>query len=183
MIWQNSIFCSPLKGKSAAEIARLIEEWVLAYVGTPHIFHSDNGREFVNQLLHSLLDQWSSNNITFVNGCPRHSQSQGLVERGNRVIQEKIAATKCEEGYEGKVSFPWASWLPSIMFNMNTQWHATTKEMAYKLVFGQVPRSALVPGASKHVVNEEDMNSVISAFPSKEAPTQSSKGEPPCGVL
>ena len=164
----------PLKDKSAAEIARLIE----AYVGPPHIFHSDNGREFVNQLLHSLLDQWSSNNITFVNRCPCHSQSQGLVERGNRVIQEKIAAIKCEEGYEGELSFPWASWLPRIMFNLNTQWHATTKEMPYKLVFGQVPQSALLPGASRHVVNEEDMNSVISASPPKVVPTPSLKEEP-----
>ena len=47
----------PLKSKSASEVARLIEERVLAYVGPPHIFHSDNGREFVNQLLHSLLDR------------------------------------------------------------------------------------------------------------------------------
>ena len=48
---------------------------------------------------------------------------------------------------------------------MNSQWHAATKEKPYKLVFGQVPWSALVSGASKHVVNEEDMNSVISASP------------------
>ena len=89
--------------------------------------------------------------------------------------QEKIAAIKCEEGYEGELSFPWASWLPRIMLNMNTQWHATTKEMPYKLVFGQVPWSALVPGASKYVVNEEDMNSVISASPPKVAPTPSLK--------
>ena len=47
----------PLKSKSASEAARLIEERVLVYVGPPHIFHSDNGREFVNQLLHSLLDR------------------------------------------------------------------------------------------------------------------------------
>ena len=45
----------PLRDKSANEVATVIEERVLAYVGTPHIFHSDNGKEFVNQLLHSLL--------------------------------------------------------------------------------------------------------------------------------
>ena len=76
----------PLRDKSANEVATMIEERVLAYVGTPHIFHSDNGREFVNQLLHSLLDTWSSGNVTFVTR-PRHSQSQGLVERGNRLYK------------------------------------------------------------------------------------------------
>ena len=126
----------PLKDKSADEVARMIEERVLAYVGPPHIFHSDN---VVNQLLHSLLDTWSSGNVTFVNGRPRHSQSH--IERGNRTIQEKIAAIKHDEGFSGKTTFPWMSWFPRIMFSMNTQMHSTTKEVPYKLVFGQMPRS------------------------------------------
>ena len=100
----NIIF--PLKTKSAQEVAKLFEERVLAYLGPPHIFHSDNGREFVNNILHSLLDRWSSNNVTFVNGCPCHSQSQGLVERNNRVIEDKIAAIKKDEGYDGQMSYP-----------------------------------------------------------------------------
>ena len=54
----------PLKNKSVPEVARLIEERVLVYVGPPHIFHSDNGREFVNQILHSLIERWSSGNVT-----------------------------------------------------------------------------------------------------------------------
>ena len=150
----------PLKDKSADEVARMIEERVLAYVGPPHIFHSDNGREFVNQLLHSLLETWSSGNVTFVNGRPRHSQSQGAVERGNRTIQEKIAAIKHDEGFSGKSSFPWMSWLPRIMFSMNTQIHSTTREVPYKLVFGQMPRCQVVPGAHQHIVMEEEIEEI-----------------------
>ena len=164
----------PLKDKSAAEVAKLIEERVLAYVGAPHIFHSDNGREFVNKLLHSLLDIWSSGNVTFVNGRPRHSQSQGLVERSNRVVEEMIAAIKRDEGYDGALYFPWAAWLPRIMFNMNTQVHSTIKDMPYKLVFGQVPRSALVPNAAEHIVNEEEINAVISSSREPTSLSQSS---------
>ena len=147
----------PLKNKSADEIARMIEERVLAYVGPPHIFHSDNGREFVNQLLHSLLETWSNGNVTFINGRPRHSQSQGAVDTGNRTIQEKIAAIKYDEGYAGKTSFPWMSWLPRIMFSMNTQIHSTTREVPYKLVFGQMPRCQVVPRAEQHIVMEEEI--------------------------
>ena len=134
-------------------------------MGPPHIFHTDNGREFVNALLHSLLDRWSSGNVTFVNGRPRHSQSQGLVERGNRVIQDKIKAIKNDEGYNGESYYAWASWLPRIMFNMNTQHHTTIQDMPYKLVFGQ---AALVPNAEKQIVLEEDIESVtsVSATPS-----------------
>ena len=99
----------PLKDKSADEVARMIEERVPAYVGPPHIFHSDNGREFVNQLPHSLLENWSSGNVTFVNDRPRHSQSQGAVERGNRTIKEKIAVIKHDKEFKGKTLFPWMS--------------------------------------------------------------------------
>ena len=45
----------PLKTKAKDEVAVMLEERVLAYVGPPRIFHSDNGREFVNELLQELL--------------------------------------------------------------------------------------------------------------------------------
>ena len=133
---------------------------MLAYVGPPHIFHSDNGREFVNSLLQSLLDRWSSNNVTFVSGHPQHSKSQGTVERGNRMIEEKIAAIKTDEGFDGKSCYPWASWLPKNMYNMNTQYHSTIKDMPYKLVFGQRLRSAIVPGAPRKIINEEGLGTI-----------------------
>ena len=95
-----------------------------------------------------------------MNGRPRHSQSQGLVERGYSTVQEKIAAIKNDEGFAGKMSFPWVSWLPRIMYSINTQVHTTAKEMPYKLVFGQNPRSHLIPGAEQHIVMEEEITEV-----------------------
>ena len=65
----------------------MFRERVLAYVGAPRIFHSDNGWEFVNQLMRGLLELWNRD-VTLVNGRPRHSQSQGLVERGNREVEK-----------------------------------------------------------------------------------------------
>ena len=173
----NIIF--PLKTKSAQEVAKLFGERVLAYLGPPHIFHSDNGREFVNNILHSLLDRWSSNNVTFVNGCPHHSQSQGLVERSNMVIEDKIAAIKKDEGYDGQMSYPWASWLPRIMFNMNTQYHTTTKETPYKVIFGQMPRHTIVPGEAQHVVQEEDIESFVKPASESSQPPPTESPIPP----
>ena len=48
---------------------------------------SDNGREFVNVIVHKMLDEF---NIKMVNGAPRHSQSQGSVERGNKDIEDLL---------------------------------------------------------------------------------------------
>ena len=71
----------------------MLEERVFAYLGPPRIFHSDNGREFVNQVLSSLVQSWGGE-TTLVNGRPRHSQSQGLVEVGNKHVERKLAAMK-----------------------------------------------------------------------------------------
>ena len=49
------------------------------------------------------------------------------------------------------------------MFNMNTQWHTTIKDMPYKLVFGQSPRGALFPDAAKQIVNEEDLQGITAS--------------------
>ena len=49
---------------------------------------SDNGREFVNQVINDLLRVWQSN-IQLLSGRPRHPQSQGLVERAHQTLPKK----------------------------------------------------------------------------------------------
>ena len=65
------------------------------------------------------------------------------------------------------------SWLPRIMFSMNTQIHSTTREVPYKLVFGQMPRCQVVPRAEQHIVMEEEMEEEITHFssPPKKSPS------------
>ena len=45
----------------------MLHERVLAYLGPPKIFHSDNGREFVNDLIHAMFEKWGGD-VTFVSG-------------------------------------------------------------------------------------------------------------------
>ncbi|GBN53228.1 hypothetical protein AVEN_125682-1 [Araneus ventricosus] len=54
----------------------------------PSNLHSDNGREFCNEILESATQLWPE--IKIVNGKPRHSQSQGSVERANQDIENMI---------------------------------------------------------------------------------------------
>ena len=78
----------------------------------------------------------------FVNGRPRHSQSQGLVEQGNATIERHIANKKATLGLTDK--YPWASWLPKIQYNLNTEVAGGTKKTSYKVVFDQPPRTTII---------------------------------------
>jgi hypothetical protein len=52
----------------------------------PHILQPDNGREFTANAIKELKDMWPDCSI--VHGKPRHTQSQGSVDRGNADIKE-----------------------------------------------------------------------------------------------
>ena len=61
----------------------------------------------MNNLIHAMFKRWGGD-VTFVNGRPRHSQSQGLIERGNCTVEMKIAVMKQDEGHTG-LKYPWVS--------------------------------------------------------------------------
>ena len=152
----------PLKTKSAQEVALSLEQRVLAYMGTPRIFHSNNGREFVNQVLRSLFEKWGGDTI-FVNGRPRHSQSEELVERDNRTLEEKLAKMKEYDptSHTSGAIFPRASFLPRIMYVLNTQVSETTKPVPHELVYGQEARGNFFPGARTGLLNEEGVRNIV----------------------
>ena len=62
--------------------------------GAPIILQSDNGREFVNQVIFNLKKLWKD--LKIVNGRARHPQSQGSIERSNKEI-ENMVVTWCTD--------------------------------------------------------------------------------------
>ncbi|CAF1322349.1 unnamed protein product [Didymodactylos carnosus] len=73
----------PLQNKSASEVAERLRE--LFYVfEPPRLLHSDNGREFVADVIQDLKVLFPG--MYFVRGRPRHPQPQGCVERANGVL-------------------------------------------------------------------------------------------------
>ena len=75
--------------------------------GIPPIVHSDNGREFVND----IVQEWPGQ-ITVVNGRPRNPKCQGLVEQGNHMVKKLLGAHLHE--YKGDGQPTWTEWLPFI---------------------------------------------------------------------
>ena len=96
--WSKFHILFALSRKSAAEVSYNLQNKVFAYFGTPHILHSDNGREFVNEIVQTLVKQWPGN-TTIVNGRPQNPECQGLVEQGNHTMEKLLGA--CFNEHQG----------------------------------------------------------------------------------
>ena len=81
---------------------------VFCYLGTPKILHSDNGREFVNEIVESVVKEWPGE---VINGRPRNPKCQGLVEQGNGTVEKMIGVLIHDDDTDYP---PWSEWLPTI---------------------------------------------------------------------
>ena len=77
----------PVTPKRAPEIAFQLLH-IFSIFGAPSILQSDNGREFVNSVITELSAMWDG--LKIVHGKPRHSQSQGSLERASRDIEDML---------------------------------------------------------------------------------------------
>ena len=79
------------------------------------MLHSDNGREFVNQVVQATVSLWPV--IKSVYGRPRYLQCQGLVESSNRILKNKLV-----------------SWMRETKRN---DWSQELKDIVYKYLLNQ----------------------------------------------
>lgn len=94
----------PLKRKTAKETTAKIFDFFCTF-GAPDILQTDNGREFKNNVLESLCRAMG---VTMRHGKPRHSQSNGGVERANQDIEKML--------YTWKADNPTSSWVTGLQF-------------------------------------------------------------------
>ena len=108
--WAKFHALFPLMRKCAHEVALNLQNNVFSILGTPKILHSDNGREFVNGIIHNLVKDWPGE-VVIINGRPRNPKCQGLIEQGNHMVEKQIGV-RLHENKE--VNSPWTEWLPLI---------------------------------------------------------------------
>jgi uncharacterized protein YqgV (UPF0045/DUF77 family) len=123
--------------------------------GAPNILHSDNGREFCNQIIKILCEMW--NDLKVVHGKPRHGESQGSVERANQDV-ENMLATSMETNNTAK----WSEGLRIVQAKKNRVYHEGTKCSPYEARFGVpmklgIANFALPRNVIANMTTEEDL--------------------------
>lgn len=154
-------FLFPLKSRSPVEVARGLEERVMAYMGPPRILNSSSDPKFIHKLNRILFGGWGSDTPFLSRSqTPQIIGGKGLDT--NKVVIKQLGRLKTDL-YDPAAHFPWTTWLPRVMYCLNmhgspatqdSQSHQATsdssvgqgtaaghssKQFPYQFMFGRVP--------------------------------------------
>ena len=107
---------------------------VISRFGAPERIHTDQGRNFEAQLFKEMCNLFS---IEKTRTTPYHPQSDGMVERMNRTIQDMLAKYVAEHQRD------WDVHLPMVMMAYRSSVHSSTQYTPHYLLFGHEVRLPL----------------------------------------
>lgn len=126
----------PMKRKAAPELSRLLEERVLGYFGPPKVFYGSEGVGIMNRLVTTTLEKWDDK-VTFVDRHSRNSRTGRVMERSRQAILDRLAdIQESEMDGRGAKHYPWVSWLPRVMFTINSECQESARDSPYFSVYG-----------------------------------------------
>ncbi|CAK9302236.1 unnamed protein product [Gordionus sp. m RMFG-2023] len=127
-------YAKPLISKQGEQTVRVIRNLFFTF-GPPKILQSDNGREFKNKMVESMLkDDFPG--VIFAHSRPRHPETNGLIERANGTLESRISGYMLETK-----KYDWATALPKIVFNINLGFSRTIKNTPFNVFFARTPYS------------------------------------------
>lgn len=120
-------YAAPIKDKSSKEVARVLCDAV-ALLGPPRKLQSDNGSEFVAPLIEILCERTRIARGTITPGNP---QSNGLVERVNKMIVEALRRM----GGGNPDNWEWD--LPLVLHALRSRRCSVTGYSPFRLLYGR----------------------------------------------
>ena len=140
----------PLKDQKAVTIARVLLNEIICRHSAPKTILSDQGRNFLSEVVKELCDYFQSQKI---NTTAYNPKCNGLTERQNSTIC-KMLASYCDEKQSD-----WDIYIPLVLFAYRTSWQKTVKEMPFRLLYGRDPRLPTnIDMASKITIFTENLN-------------------------
>ena len=117
----------PIKSKSAAEVAPLLFQYI-AMFGAPKELLSDNGSEFVNEVVTTMCAGLGINKRVTT---PYQPRTDGHVERLNRTLIEALEKQASESPTN------WPAMLPFVLMAYRTRVSPVTRSSPFELMFGR----------------------------------------------
>ena len=117
-----------LPNMEAQTVADALLEGFFSRFGMPLELHSDQGRNFESTLFKDVCDILG---IRKTRTTPLHPQSDGMVERFNRTIENQLTA------FVSTNQRDWDKHIPLLLLSYRTAVHETTKYTPAMLMFGR----------------------------------------------
>lgn len=121
-------------------------------IGYPVVLQSDNGSEFINQL---IIDWLKQHGVKYAHSKPYTPQTQGKIERQNRTLKDRLFKSMSEGD-------DWFSVLQSTVLAINNCVTRSTKQSPYLSVYGLThPNYRGRPNASITEHNQLEFDSMM----------------------
>ena len=139
-----------LRNRTAETVARAIVDKFITVYGPPLYLQTDGGGEFDNDLLHDVC---TALNTDFRLTIAYNPQSNGVVERTNRVVKEALTALCASTPSQ------WDEVLPQVRFALNTSVHRSVVDQPIYLFQGR--HVDLPVGLTNHPEYSDDTPAVL----------------------
>ena len=117
----------PLRSKTMEEIAAVFWSIISEY-GAPKILQSDNGKEFVNELMSAIVSLYGIDQRLIT---AYHPRANGLVERMNKEVSRNLKKL-VDSAYE-----KWEEYLPTIQMSLNNRFLRRINGTPFELMHGR----------------------------------------------
>jgi len=136
-----------LPDKSAQTVSSALYT-IFLHMGFPAVVSSDQGREFVNGVLDTLLQKSKTEQIV---SSAYHPETNGLVERFNQTLQNMLAKVCPDEN-------DWDLYLDEVTFSYRSMNQKSTKTSPFQVMFGRnCFQNEEESQIDKHVPDDVDM--------------------------
>lgn len=150
------------KNKSAFDAARALLQ-VIGNFGAPLRLRSDGGAEFVNGVIHGLSKLLG---VVQHQVLPYTPSANGIVERANRSILERLRYMIFTEHLVRHTAHQWSDLLPLVQRMINASIHSAIGTSPARVLFGDtldLDRCLLTPPPTGHVYDATNYVDVLSA--------------------
>ena len=124
----------PSKTQTAQATAKLLWDHFIVHYGFPEKFFSDQGRNFVSELIQDLC---KIAGVDKIKTTPYHPMSNGQCERFNKTLCDMLGTLSVEDKAD------WKSHISAMTHAYNCTQNASTGYSPYYLMFGRQPRLPL----------------------------------------
>ena len=97
--------------------------------GSPTVIQSDNGGEFIGEVVQKLCKEFE---VCMVHGRPHHPQSQGQIENLNKQVKRLLARFLQQLPRDLQANV-WPLLLSAIADLLNCKWHNTINDVPFRI--------------------------------------------------